>query len=246
MQPAYQAILTEDALAFVAEIVARFGPERDRLLALRRERQKAFDAGALPDFLPETAAIRAADWRVAPIPADLQDRRVEITGPVDRKMVINALNAPVKCFMACFEDALSPTWDNLVQGQINLRDAVAGSISFANPDGKEYRLADETAVLIARPRGWHLPEKHVTLNGQPIPGALLDFALYFFHNARALIARGSGPYYYLPKMESHRGASVGTGDGPFGRSFRVAARHDQGDGAHRDLAGRVRDGRDPP
>ncbi len=203
MQPAYQAILTEDALAFVAEIVARFGPERDRLLALRRERQKAFDAGALPDFLPETAAIRAADWRVAPIPADLQDRRVEITGPVDRKMVINALNAPVKCFMACFEDALSPTWDNLVQGQINLRDAVAGSISFANPDGKEYRLADETAVLIARPRGWHLPEKHVTLNGQPIPGALLDFALYFFHNARALIARGSGPYYYLPKMESH-------------------------------------------
>lgn len=203
MQPAYQAILTDEALSFVAELVARFGPERDRLLARRRERQKAFDAGALPDFLPETAAIRAGDWRVAPIPADLQDRRVEITGPVDRKMVINALNAPVKCFMACFEDALSPTWDNVVQGQVNMRDAVAGSISFANPDGKEYRLADKTAVLIARPRGWHLPEKHVTLNGQPIPGALLDFGLYFFHNARALIAKGTGPYYYLPKMESH-------------------------------------------
>ena len=203
MTPAYQEILTEDALEFVAELVARYGPERDRLLERRRERQKAFDSGALPDFLPETEAIRNGDWKVAPIPADLQDRRVEITGPVDRKMIINALNAPVKCFMACFEDALSPTWDNVIQGQVNMRDAVEGSISFANPDGKVYRLADKTAVLIARPRGWHLPEKHITLDGRPIPGALLDFGLYLFHNARRLIANGTGPYYYLPKMESH-------------------------------------------
>jgi malate synthase len=203
MTPEYQSVLTAEALEFIAELVARYAPERGRLMARRRERQVAFDGGALPDFLPETAAIRAGDWTVAPIPADLQDRRVEITGPVDRKMIINALNAPVKCFMACLEDALSPTWDNVIQGQINLKDAVAGTISFSNPDGKTYRLSDKTAVLIARPRGWHLPEKHITLNGQIVPAALVDFGLYFFHNARDLIAKGTGPYYYLPKLESH-------------------------------------------
>ena len=174
------------------------------LLQLREARQAAIDSGELPDFLPDTAAIRDdRSWRVAPVPADLQDRRVEITGPTERKMVINALNCGAKVFMADCEDANSPTWDNMVGGQINLRDAVDGSITFTNPDGRFYQLNDQTATLMVRPRGWHLDESHFLVDGKPIPGGLFDFGLYFFHNARTALERGSGPYFYLPKLESH-------------------------------------------
>ncbi len=170
----------------------------------RAVRQHNIDAGQLPDFLPDTRYIREADWTVAPIPADLQDRRVEITGPSsDRKMVINALNSGAKAFMADFEDANSPTWDNTILGQINLYDAIRRQIAFTNPDGKQYALNDQIAALIVRPRGWHLSEKHVFVDGEPVPGGILDFGLYVFHNASELLARGSGPYFYLPKMESH-------------------------------------------
>ena len=198
-----EEILTPEALRFVESLVRAFAPRRAQLLAARAERQRALDAGQLPDFLPETRDIRASDWQVAPIPPDLQDRRVEITGPVDRKMIINALNSGASVFMADFEDANSPTWDNAVLGQANLRDAIRRTITFTSPDGKAYRLNDRTAVLMVRPRGWHLPEKHVWLEGEPIPGALFDFGLYFFHNAHELLRRGSGPYFYLPKLESH-------------------------------------------
>jgi malate synthase len=200
---AYTQILTPDALRFVAELVRQFNPRRKELLRLRDERQARLNAGESPDFLPETAPIREGDWKVAPPPPDLLDRRVEITGPVDRKMIINALNSGAKVFMADFEDANSPTWDNCVQGQINLYDAVRRTIEFVGPDGKEYRLNEQTAVLCVRPRGWHLPEKHLIIDGEPAPGALMDFGLYFYHNAHELIRRGTGPYFYLPKLESH-------------------------------------------
>ncbi|MDQ7029029.1 MAG: malate synthase A [Ardenticatenia bacterium] len=201
--PDYEQILTSDAMAFVAQLHREFNPRREELLRRREERQAAFDAGTLPDFLPETAHIRESEWQVAPTPPDLQRRWVEITGPVDRKMMINALNSGANVFMADFEDALSPTWDNVVQGQINLIDAVRRRIEFMSPDGKEYRLKDEIATLLVRPRGWHLTEKHVLVDGQPISASLFDFGLYFFHNARELLDRGTGPYFYLPKLESH-------------------------------------------
>jgi malate synthase len=196
-------VLTGDALAFLERLQRRFNPVRQTLLERRAERQRAFDAGALPDFLPETQAIRGADWQVAPAPADLQNRRVEITGPVERKMMINALNAGAQVFMADFEDSLSPTWRNVMDGQQNCIDAVRGTISYDSPEGKSYRLGARVATLLARPRGWHLTDKHLTVDGGPISASLLDFGLYFFHNARALLERGSGPYFYLPKMESH-------------------------------------------
>ncbi len=201
--PAYTTILTPDALRFVAALVRQFNPRRKELLRLREERQARLNAGENPDFLPETEHIRTGDWKVAPPPPDLLDRRVEITGPVDRKMIINALNSGAKVFMADFEDANSPTWDNCVQGQINLYDAVRRTIEYTSPEGKEYRLNEQTAVLCVRPRGWHLPEKHIYIDGEPAPGALVDFGLYFYHNAHELIRRGTGPYFYLPKLESH-------------------------------------------
>ena len=174
------------------------------MLEKRQERQKRLDAGEKLDFLPETKHIREGDWTIAPLPADLQDRRVEITGPVDRKMVINALNSGAKMFMACFEDASSPTWENMIDGQVNMRDAVRRTISFTSEvNGKQYKLNDETAVLLVRPRGLHLIEKNVLVDGQPISGSLFDFGLYLFHNAKEAIARGTGPYFYLPKLESH-------------------------------------------
>jgi malate synthase len=206
--PGSAEILTHEALAFVARLQHQFGARRLELLAARDARQAEFDAGRLPDFLSDTADIRAGDWRIAPVPGDLQNRRVEITGPVERKMIINALNSGAKVFMADFEDSLAPTWANVVEGQLNLRDAVRGTISYINPEGKEYRPSERTAVLMVRPRGWHLPEKHVLLAGQPVSGSLFDFALYFFHNAKALLAKGTGPYFYLPKMESAREAQL--------------------------------------
>jgi malate synthase len=200
---AYADILTPEACAFLASLFSTFEPQRQELLARRAARQVQLDAGVLPDFLPSTQAIRQSSWKVADAPADLLDRRTEITGPVDRKMVINALNSGAKVFMADFEDATSPTWENLLDGHVNLRDAVRRSISFTSPEGKAYKLNEKTATLLVRPRGWHLPEKHVFLGGQPVSGSLFDFGLYFFHNARELLARGSGPYFYLPKMEGH-------------------------------------------
>jgi malate synthase len=197
-------ILTNEAIALVAKLHREFEPRRRELLAARVARAGALDEGAEPDFLPETAHIRDdKSWRVAPAPPDLQDRRVEITGPVDRKMVINALNSGAKVFMADFEDSNTPTWENTIQGQINLRDAVDGTISFTNPDGKEYALGETLATLLVRPRGWHLIEKHVLVDGQQVSAGIFDLALYTFHNAKTLLGRGSGPYFYLPKLESH-------------------------------------------
>ncbi|MCL4778083.1 MAG: malate synthase A [Gammaproteobacteria bacterium] len=197
-------VLGERALALVGHLHQRFDGRRLELLAQRRRRQAAIDAGELPGFLPETATIRAGDWRVSPVPADLQDRRVEITGPVDRKMMINALNSRARAFMADFEDSCAPTWENIVRGQVNLRDAVDRSISFQDPaTGKSYHLNEHTATLIVRPRGWHLPEKHLRVDGQPVSAALFDFAVFLANNHRALAARGTGPYFYLPKLESH-------------------------------------------
>jgi malate synthase len=201
--PEYAEILTPEAVAFVAKLQRAFGGRRNELLAKRAARQAEFDAGKLPDFLPETRGVREASWTCAPVPADIQDRRVEITGPVDRKMIVNALNSGASVFMADFEDANTPRWDNNIQGHINLRDAIRRRIDFTSPEGKAYRLNDKTAVLFVRPRGWHLPEKHVTVDGQPVSGGIFDFGLYFFHNAKELVARGSGPYFYLPKLESH-------------------------------------------
>ena len=198
--PEYAQILTPEAVALAARLQRAFGGRRADLLARRARRQAELDAGALPDFLPETRAIREGDWTCAPIPPDIVDRRVEITGPVDRKMVINALNSGANVFMADFEDANTPKWDNNLQGHINLRDAIRRRIDYTSPDGKAYALNAKTAVLFVRPRGWHLPEKHVLIDGQPISGGIFDFALYFFHNARELLARGSGPYFYLPKL----------------------------------------------
>jgi malate synthase len=200
--PQYAEILTPEALAFIAKLHRRFDSRRHELLAKRAARQREFDTGKLPDFLPDTRAIRESDWTISPQPADLLDRRVEITGPTDRKMVINALNCGASTFMADFEDANCPTWDNMIDGQRNLRDAVRRTITLEQ-NGKQYRLNDKTAVLIPRPRGWHLDEKHMLIDGKPVAGGIFDFALYFFHNAKEALTRGSGPYFYLPKMESH-------------------------------------------
>src|SRR6266513_3312876 len=199
----FAQVLTPDAMKFVATLVRTFSGRREELLQKRAQRQAEIDAGKMPDFLPETEHIRQGSWTIAPVPADLQERRVEITGPSERKMIINALNSGANVFMADFEDSLSPTWENIVLGQANLRDAVNRTISFTSPEGKEYALNEKTATLLVRPRGWHLPEKHVLVDGQPISGSLFDFGLYFFHNAAELLKRGSGPYFYLPKMESH-------------------------------------------
>src|SRR5581483_6751076 len=185
--PDVSRVLTPEALAFVASLHRTFNPTREQRLRQRAERQIALDAGAMPDFLPETRSIRQGEWQVAPTPPDLQDRRVEITGPSERKMMINALNSGAKVFMADMEDAYAPTWNNIIQGQINLMDAVRRTIKFTNPDGKVYRLNDQTAVLLMRPRGWHLTEKHILIDGQPISASLFDFGLYFFHNAHELI-----------------------------------------------------------
>ena len=203
MTSEYAEILTPEALAFVERLHREFNPRREELLRLRQERQAKILAGGTLDFLPETRDVREGEWSVAPAPADLNDRRVEITGPVDRKMIINALNSGAKVFMADFEDANSPTWANVVEGQRNLRDAVRRTISFENPDGRRYELRDETATLVVWPRGWHLVERHVEVDGQPVSASLFDFGLYFFHNAAELIARGSGPYFYLPKLQGH-------------------------------------------
>jgi malate synthase len=203
MEPGFEEILTPEALALVAKLHRQFNGTRKKLLQRRQEVQRELDAGKNPDFLPETESIRAGDWKVAPIPKDLLDRRVEITGPVDRKMVINALNSGAKIYMADLEDSHSPTWDATIQGQINLRDAIRGTITYTSPEGKSYQLNKETATLLVRPRGWHLDEKHVRIDGELVSGGIFDFTLYFFHNVRALLAKGTGPYFYLPKMESH-------------------------------------------
>ncbi|MBI2684699.1 MAG: malate synthase A [Acidobacteria bacterium] len=200
---AYAEILTPEAIRFLVELSTRFDTRREELLARRAARWEELRRGVLPGFLPETKHIREGSWTVAPIPPALLDRRVEITGPVDRKMVINALNSGASVFMADFEDANSPTWDNNLQGQINVRDAVNGTIGFRSPEGKEYKLNPVTSVLLVRPRGWHLVEKHMLVDGKPISGSLFDFGLYFFHNAAELLKRDRGPYFYLPKMESH-------------------------------------------
>ncbi len=204
MAPRFEEILMDEALAFVAGLQRAFNAQRKALLAARAERQKRFDAGELPDFLPETAAIRAGDWKVGAIPKDLTDRRVEITGPVDRKMVVNALNSGAKVFMTDFEDANSPTWANNLEGQINLRDLWDGRIDFTDPaSGKAYTLKPNPATLIVRPRGWHLNESHLVIDGEVCSGSLFYFGLYLFHNAKKQIAKGTGPYFYLPKLESH-------------------------------------------
>ena len=204
-----EQILTPEALQFIATLQREFNATRKQLLQRRAERQTQIDNGQLPDFLPDTEHIRQGDWKVAPIPAALQDRRVEITGPSgDRKMVINALNSGANVFMVDFEDAQSPTWDGLLAGQINLRDAIRRQIDFTSPEGKQYKLNEKTAVLMARPRGWHLDEKHVLVDGEPMSGSLFDFGLYFFHNAQELLDRGVGPYFYLPKLESHHEARL--------------------------------------
>jgi malate synthase len=202
--PVQERVLIPAALEFIVELQRRFNPRRMELLAARAERQKRLDAGEKPDFLPETRAIRESEWTVAPIPTDLQDRRVEITGPVDRKMIINALNSGAKVFMADFEDSNTPTWSNQIEGQANLMDAVRRNITYSDPtSGKDYKLNERTAVLLVRPRGWHLEERHILVDGTPMSGSLFDFGLYFFHNAKELLASGSGPYLYLPKIESH-------------------------------------------
>jgi malate synthase len=198
-----ERVLTKEALDLVVILQRAFGVRREELLESRMAVQARIDEGVFPDFLPATRSVREDDWMVAPIPDDLIDRRVEITGPTDRKMIINALNSGASVFMADFEDSNSPTWENIVDGQSNLMDAVSGTITFESPEGKGYRLNEKTATLMVRPRGWHLPEKHATLDGKPVSGSLWDFALFFFHNARRLVEKGTGPYVYLPKLESH-------------------------------------------
>jgi malate synthase len=200
----YAEILTPEAVAFIVDLQRTFNTRRKALLDARHVRQKRLDVGEKPNFLPDTKSVRDAEWSVAPLPADILDRRVEITGPVDRKMIINALNSGAKVFMADFEDSNTPTWSNLIEGQFNLRDAIRRTITYSDPStGKQYKLNDKTAVLFVRPRGWHLEERHVRVDGEPMSGSIFDFGLYFFHNAKELLARGSGPYFYLPKMESH-------------------------------------------
>jgi len=206
--PAQQAILGPGALAFLADLHHRFDARRRELLAARRARQARWDAGELPDFRTDTAAIRESDWTVGPIPPALRDRRVEITGPVERKMIINALNSGAKVFMADFEDSSAPSFDNQMDGQINLRDAVAGRLDYTSPEGRHYRVNANPAVLVVRPRGWHLPERHITVDGEPMAGALVDFGLYAFHSARALHRRDRGPYFYLSKLECMEEAAL--------------------------------------
>jgi len=208
VKPGYQAILTLEALAFVAELNDRFSSRRTELLKKRAKRQASLDTGEWPHFLPETKTIREAEWKVAPIPADLQDRRVEITGPVDRKMMINALNSGAKVFLADMEDSLAPTWEAVMEGQVNLRDWAQDTLTYISPEGKDYRVGANAAVLIMRPRGWHLDEKHILMNGAPVVGALADFGLFLFHNAKTLVAKGTGPYFYLPKLENHEEARL--------------------------------------
>src|SRR5579862_8783410 len=209
LKPGYDRVLTPEAVAFVVELQRKFGGDRKRLLDRRAEVQEQLDQGWKPDFLPETKSVRDGDWTVAPLPKDLLDRRVEITGPTDRKMVINALNSGANVFMADFEDANTPTWDNLIEGQLNLIDAVRRTIEFDDPtSGRHYELKPKTAVLLVRPRGWHLPEAHVIIDGVAMAGAFFDFGLYFFHNAKELMARGTGPYFYLPKLESAQEAKL--------------------------------------
>ncbi len=198
-----ERVLTPEALNFLAELQRKFGPRRKELLALRKKRQAEIRGGKLPDFLAETAEVRSGAWQVAPTPADLQDRRVEITGPAEAKMMINALNSGARAFMCDLEDSLSPTWNNVIVGQMCLQDAVRKTLAFTNEAGKSYKLNDEIATLLVRPRGWHLPEKHLVLIGEPLSGSLVDFGLYFFHNAKERLARGTGPYFYLPKLENH-------------------------------------------
>jgi len=198
-----ERILTPEALEFLGKLHREFNPRRLELLVKRSERQRAIDRGEMPDFLKETAAIREGGWKVDPVPEDLQDRRVEITGPVDRKMVINALNSGANCFLADFEDAHSPTWDATLCGQSNVFDAVRGTIAYTSPEGKEYSLNEKVATLLVRPRGWHLPEKHLLIDGEPCSGSLFDFAIYLFHNGRERLKRGSGVYFYLPKLEHY-------------------------------------------
>jgi malate synthase len=204
----YQSLLTPPLVAFLADLVHHFAARRNALLKKRDERRHRIDAGEMPDFLPEMKGVREAQWKVAPIPEALLDRRVEITGPVERKMIINALNSGAKVFMADFEDSLSPTWEAVMDGQINLRDYADGTLSYKSPEGKTYTLNDSIATLIARPRGWHLDEKHVEMDGIPVPGALIDFGIYVYTNAKKLLARGLGPYFYLPKLESAEEAQL--------------------------------------
>ncbi|MCS6808575.1 MAG: malate synthase A [Bacteroidota bacterium] len=208
LRPQFADILTPEALEFIAMLQRICNPKRKELLAARIQRQQEFDTGSMPDFLPETVSVRSEDWKVAPIPEDLQSRRIEITGPVERKMIVNALNSGANVFMADFEDANSPTWLNTIQGQINLRDAIRRTIDFVSPEGKEYKLNSTIATLLVRPRGWHLLEKHIMIDNEPMSASLCDFGLYMFHNAKELLARGSGPYFYLPKLESHREARL--------------------------------------
>ncbi len=239
----YKEILTPEAIDFLVELHRNFDARRRERLAARVQRQAAIDKGALPDFLPETAEIRRGTWTVAPIPPDLLDRRVEITGPVDRKMVINALNSGAKVFMADFEDSNSPTWANNLAGQVNMRDAVRDTIRYTSPEGKNYELGPKPAVLFIRPRGWHLVERHMTVDGEPISGSLFDFGLYFFHNAKALIEKGSGPYFYLPKIaEPSRGASVERRVPLCTGLSKNSARHNSRHGVDRNDPGRIRDG----
>ncbi|HXG44428.1 MAG TPA: malate synthase A [Gemmatimonadales bacterium] len=206
--PESSRVLTPDALAFLAELESRFAARRHRLLADREARRRAYRSGHLPDFPAETREVREGEWRVGPAPRDLDDRRVEITGPAERKMMINALNSGANVFMADFEDALSPTWENVIRGQANCMDAVRRTLSFRAPEGKEYTLGPSLATLVVRPRGWHLSERHLTLDGEPLSAGLVDFGLYLFHNARELLARGSGPYFYLPKLEGRHEAQL--------------------------------------
>ncbi len=207
--PGYDAILSAEALGFIVALQRKFNPERLRLLAARKERQARLDAGERPQFPTDTAEIRNGDWTVAPLPKDILDRRTEITGPVDRKMIINALNSGASVFMADFEDSTTPSWHNLIEGQINLRDAIRRTIDYTDPaTGKAYKLNDKIATLFVRPRGWHLPESHLIVDGEPMSGSLFDFGLYVFHNAKALMERGTAPYFYLPKMESAKEARL--------------------------------------
>src|SRR6202165_4479153 len=200
-------VLTPDALAFVGRLQGEFGDRRLELLRMRDERQARLDEGEVPDFLA-TRSVPESDWKVAQAPKDLEDRRVEITGPTDRKMLINALNSGARVFMADFEDANTPTWANLVEGQVNLIDAIERTLNFTSPEGKEYRLDEKVATLVVRPRGWHLEERHLQVGGKPVSGSLFDFALYFFHNAQPPLDKGGGPYFYLPKRESHMEARL--------------------------------------
>jgi malate synthase len=208
IEPGFDEVLTPDALEFVAELQRAFGSRRLELLRARARRRERLAAGEMLDFLPDTREIRAGSWTVAPVPGDMQRRWVEITGPTDRKMTINALNSGADGFMADFEDANAPTWRNMVEGHINLRDAIDGTITYDGSDGRHYELAEHPATLLVRPRGWHLPERHLLVGSEPVAGALFDFGLYFFHCAPRLIAHGSGPYFYLPKLESHREARL--------------------------------------